>query len=235
MNDDPSRVNVLYAKVESDVLQKIADGVYQYFVKSSEYNVFELLRSNELPRLHKCSAHSWLPFPPCPDIAKQEYGRDYVKLHMTLINTRYSLCDDDGQRKESPRQTIDARQILERLGDFDFGTEQIDEIHLAIMKTEDPTNGFYKCSTSIRFWDSSRIPICPVGRGYHQHLRHIAVEPLTVQRANHYAHALISCDQSYFIGHLPSTYTLMVDHFDYSLTTNHYMMQRVFFYHLLNK
>lgn len=36
MNDDPSSVTVLYAKVESDVLQMIADKVYQHFIKSSK-------------------------------------------------------------------------------------------------------------------------------------------------------------------------------------------------------
>lgn len=36
MNDDPSSVNVLYAKVESEALQKIADGIYKQFIKSGK-------------------------------------------------------------------------------------------------------------------------------------------------------------------------------------------------------
>lgn len=32
MNDDPSEVNVLYGKVESDTLQKIADEISEYFI-----------------------------------------------------------------------------------------------------------------------------------------------------------------------------------------------------------
>lgn len=73
---------------------------------------------------------------------------------MTLINTKYSTYDDNGEKREAPRQTIDVRRILERFGDIDFGTDQINDIHLAIMKTDDPANGFYKCSTSIQFWNN---------------------------------------------------------------------------------
>lgn len=86
-----------------------------------------------------------------PGLAKQEFDRDHVKLHMTLINTKNSVDDDNGQMKYFKYPTFDARHLLENYGDFDFGTQEISEIHLAIMKTTDESNGFYKSSIIIQF------------------------------------------------------------------------------------
>lgn len=68
-------------------------------------------------------------------LTKREINRDTVKLHMTLINAK----------------RFDARQILDKYGQYEFGSQELHEIHIAIMRSTD-TDGFYKCTTSISFW-----------------------------------------------------------------------------------
>lgn len=84
--------------------------------------------------------------------SKPQYGRDTVKLHMTLINTRNSKADDNDEISDHRREykKIDATSIFDQFHDFYFGAIEINEIHMAILKTEDE-EGFYKCSTSIKF------------------------------------------------------------------------------------
>lgn len=83
--------------------------------------------------------------------SKPQYGRNTVKLHMTLINTKDSKADDNDEINSHRREykKIDARSILDQFHDQYFGTVEINEIHMAILKTEDE-DGFYKCSTSIQ-------------------------------------------------------------------------------------
>lgn len=71
---------------------------------------------------------------------------------MTLIKVKRGDGDDDDDNtktKNIRRRTFDARNILENYGKFDFGM-QVNEIHLAILKSND-TDGFYKCTGSIKF------------------------------------------------------------------------------------
>lgn len=120
MNDDTSAVRVLYAKVESDILQDIANQILKRVIDSG--------------------------------LGKREFDRDTVKLHMTLINFRNAKDDDDNvQSKSKPtNHNFDARSILEKFSDFEFGSFDVSEIHLAIIGTED-TDGFYKCTTHVTF------------------------------------------------------------------------------------
>lgn len=85
---------------------------------------------------------------------------------MTLINvTNGSTDDDDGDggsgsrskdassnnRNKSRAKGFDAQNILDKYVDYEFGQQNITEMHLAIMKSSDANNGFYKCTTSIQF------------------------------------------------------------------------------------
>lgn len=76
------------------------------------------------------------------DLAKKEDGRDIVTLHMTLLNVKYL--------KKAKHKSFDARHILEQYADFDFGCQEVKQIHLAVMSQKDP-HGFYKCISSIEF------------------------------------------------------------------------------------
>lgn len=120
MNDDPSAVDVLYAKVISEDLQRISNEIAQYFASRG---FIQLQNEN-------------------------------VKLHVTLLNSRFTDNDDaiekdedihDGNRKQ--RKNFDATKILKKYKDFHFGSITIDEIHLS-QRYSKASNGYYE-STGV--------------------------------------------------------------------------------------
>lgn len=122
MNDDPSAVDVLYAKVVSEELQQISNEIAQYFASRG--------------------------------FIKLQY--DNVKLHVTLINSRFSENDDAIEKDEfqdlrgesrNQRNTFDASKILKKYKDFHFGSVDIDEIHLS-QRYSKSSNGYYE-STGV--------------------------------------------------------------------------------------
>lgn len=96
-------------------------------------------------------------------LAKREFDRDSVKLHMTLINVANTSTDDDdnngddngikatnnNEHRKPCKKSFDARNILDKYADYEFGQQTLTEVHLAIMKSKEK-NGFYKCTTSIQ-------------------------------------------------------------------------------------
>lgn len=125
LNDDPSEVNVLYGKIESEPLQVIVDGINENFIARG--------------------------------LARREFERDNVKMHMTLINTKYDKANEtDGDdttskhRQQKVRATFDARSILETYENHQFGNQDINEIQLCLMHSNG-CDGFYQSSTSIKF------------------------------------------------------------------------------------
>lgn len=120
MNDDPSAVDVLYAKVESDELQEISNGIAQYFQQCG----FVQLK------------------------------QDSVKLHVTLMNSRFADSDDAAEKDENidqrdgnKRATFDASKILKTYKDFYFGSLTVNEIHLS-QRYSKGSNGYYE-STGV--------------------------------------------------------------------------------------
>ncbi|XP_031620842.1 uncharacterized protein LOC116339226 isoform X2 [Contarinia nasturtii] len=109
MKGNPNKARVVYAKIESEALQKVADGITTAFIDAG--------------------------------LAKQESNRNAVKLHMTVINVKYT---------KNKTKSIDATHILEHYGDFEFGSQDVNHIHLASMQHSD-TDGFYRCIASIEF------------------------------------------------------------------------------------
>lgn len=59
--------------------------------------------------------------------------------------------DDDSKSQQFRAKKFDARHILEKYADYEFGSQQFNEIHLAIMQSKD-VDGFYKCTACIQFW-----------------------------------------------------------------------------------
>ena len=128
MNDDPSKVDVLYARVhevgKSERLQELANEVMQYFVMKG--------------------------------LGKDEYGK--VKLHATVINTKLRETDKEltsssqsRNNKRVPftsRTSFDARKITEIFKDFAFGEHHVDCIHLSQRGAYDE-NGQYHCCKSL--------------------------------------------------------------------------------------
>lgn len=127
MNDDPSEVDVLYAKVTtkdgSDRLQKLADGLVEKFV-----------------------AHG---------LMKKEYEK--VKIHASLMNSKLRTESEDKTPAKNrtdlpPRFTrkvsFDARKIVSLFEDFSFGEYHLDTIHLSTRGTYD-ADGHYECAAAV--------------------------------------------------------------------------------------
>lgn len=88
---------------------------------------------------------------------------EHVKLHMTLINSRfqrdsgdrlddnYGYSDVEGEKK-SRRQVFDSRGIIQKFGAFDFGKQTLQEIHLSRRFTTSCTTGFYDASAVLKIF-----------------------------------------------------------------------------------
>ena len=115
MNDDPSEVHVLYATLhEIDSKQS----TLQSFADQIKHG---FSKCGLIPRVDS----------------------NPVKLHTTLMNSRYKARKTNGE----PREAFDATKIIEELKDFDFGILTVAQVRISIIHTADET-GFYK-STKI--------------------------------------------------------------------------------------
>nr|XP_018906652.1 PREDICTED: activating signal cointegrator 1 complex subunit 1-like [Bemisia tabaci] len=102
MNDDPSEVNVLYAKVKSnddDLLQTVVDGIVSYF---EDYGL--LSKQYEKVKLH-------------------------ATLMNTAFDKRSEAEVDPDSKK---RKTFDATKILRDLQDFEFGSTTFEGLDLSV-------------------------------------------------------------------------------------------------------
>ncbi|XP_003746121.1 activating signal cointegrator 1 complex subunit 1 [Galendromus occidentalis] len=139
MNDEPSEVNVLYAKVfeqdRSDAgrLQILCDSIVERFRQSG------FLRN------------------------KLASSREKLKLHMTLINSKFSedptAVDDPsqslnqrsvGSKQERKSSPFDATNILKNFGDFRFGMVQLDRVELNVVSISEPGTGYYRKLKHLR-------------------------------------------------------------------------------------
>lgn len=79
--------------------------------------------------------------------------QDDVKLHVTLINTKYRKPSNEStpqkRRKWVKRQSFDARSIMQKYKDYYFGTCNFDSIHLSLITTKGD-DGFYKAISVIK-------------------------------------------------------------------------------------
>ncbi len=121
MNDNPQKANVLFAKIECPEFQEICNQIMKFYVDKM--------------------------------LVAKEY--DQVKLHVTLMNTVFIMRkkpkDPEEPKKKRKRQNLkfDATKILEKYGDYHFGTFELQEIHLSsLSKVRD--DGFYKPSAVIK-------------------------------------------------------------------------------------
>lgn len=96
------------------------------------------------------------------DISRHFYHRglakkyqENVKLHMTIINTKYRKNSESPKRKRR-RLSIDATKIMEKFKDYHFGYCNFNSVHLShiTMKGED---GFYKPLAVIRLDENKNI------------------------------------------------------------------------------
>ena len=135
MNDDPSAVNVLYAKVCDFpvVIRDLCSKIVKEFVAAGLVPEDEVRSQSGEEEEDEEDANE---------------SEDYVvrfKLHATVFNTRFRKSADAGGRKP-----FDARQLLKDFGDFDFGTVKIEGIHLS-QRLISPSTGYFNCLGSIQF------------------------------------------------------------------------------------
>lgn len=148
-DEHPKKVKVLFGRIESESLQQIANGIMEYFIA-------EGLTSKKLNLNSLCwhASYFWIA-----GASKRERGESSVKMHMTLINTRYDKGqkEKDGNGNATPRhryrekKTFDATSILEKYADYDFGSQEVTEILLSSMSEKD-SEGFYKTIASVKVW-----------------------------------------------------------------------------------
>lgn len=79
-------------------------------------------------------------------IAKYE-GRDHVKLHITLLNSKFRHRAESRSGYSRP---FDARGILEKYATFDFGRQIVRNIHLSQFEGT-PSDGFYEAAAVLDF------------------------------------------------------------------------------------
>nr|XP_055032567.1 activating signal cointegrator 1 complex subunit 1 [Misgurnus anguillicaudatus]XP_055032568.1 activating signal cointegrator 1 complex subunit 1 [Misgurnus anguillicaudatus]XP_055032569.1 activating signal cointegrator 1 complex subunit 1 [Misgurnus anguillicaudatus] len=126
MNDDPSTVDVLYAKVSaqdgSQKLQQIADRLVECFVSAG--------------------------------LMEREW--DKVKIHGTVMNTLFRKdpsAEVKGTARKpnfKDREAFDARNILQEFGEFYFGAFELNSVHLSQRYSTD-TTGYYSSAGHITF------------------------------------------------------------------------------------
>lgn len=75
--------------------------------------------------------------------------RESVKIHATLINTKYRKIEGRKQKWSDRRKTFDASVIMEKYKDFCLGECQFSELHLSWI-TKIDASGFYKPLSVIK-------------------------------------------------------------------------------------
>lgn len=81
--------------------------------------------------------------------------QDNVKLHVTLINTKYrkppsnQTSPEKRRKKWAKRESFDARSIMEKYKNYHFGECNFDAIHLSLI-TSKGEDGFYKPLSIIK-------------------------------------------------------------------------------------
>lgn len=125
MNDDPTAVNVLYGKV----------------ISTDNKNTLQKVADAVFKRFDKTG------------LMKESY--DKVKLHVTLMNTRFLPAEPSSSGRgpgyqENKSNTFDATPILKMFGDYNFGEFVINDLHISQRYSVDE-NGYYKAMYAVQF------------------------------------------------------------------------------------
>ncbi|XP_068621415.1 activating signal cointegrator 1 complex subunit 1 [Battus philenor] len=121
MNDDPKNIDVLYGCVEDE---------------DSSTGIIQKVADVLVDYFNKAGF-----------MDNKEYYRDNVKLHVTLMNSKYrdkSYTDNEvASNKRNVRQTFDGTDILNQFAEYDFGVTEIKTIHLSQRKSTG-ADGYYQ-------------------------------------------------------------------------------------------
>jgi hypothetical protein len=135
LTDDPREVGVLYTTDRSHALQNRMDSLANI--------IFDILRARNLVSQPGLMAQR---------VLSSDGDHAEVKLHATLMNTKYSKANryEDGSRGE--RETFDASVLMESFGQIDFGTVQMKDIQLSCLD-EMGDDGYYRSLFSMPLFD----------------------------------------------------------------------------------
>jgi activating signal cointegrator complex subunit 1 len=130
MNDDPSAVDVVYAKAGPDESMRRLHAVATVVVNALESA--ELLSEDEIDRQR----------------LRRSDGSVSVKVHATLLNSRYKNADKNA--RSGARETFDATSLLRDRKDVPLGSGPIEGIHLS-QRGKYQGNGYFFCESSVAF------------------------------------------------------------------------------------
>ncbi|XP_055531299.1 activating signal cointegrator 1 complex subunit 1 [Wyeomyia smithii] len=120
MNDDPHAVDVLYAKVESEPLQQIADQLMLRFIASGFVQ------------------------------EKYDRVKLHVTLINSLFRDGIAVDgSEEQQQPRNSRVTFDATTILREFGHYDFGSQRVTDIHLS-QRYSTACDGYYEATGFIK-------------------------------------------------------------------------------------
>jgi len=135
LTDDPREVGVIYTTDRSHALQNRMDSLANL--------IFDILRARNLVSNASLMAQR---------VLSSDGDHAEVKLHATLMNTKYSKTNryEDGSRGQ--RETFDASVLMEKTGQIDFGTVQMKGIQLSCLD-EMGDDGYYKSLFQVPLFD----------------------------------------------------------------------------------
>lgn len=139
LTDDPSNVGVIYTTDRSHALQNRLDSLANM--------IFDILRARNLVSQPSLMAQR---------VLSSDGAHAEVKLHATLMNTKYSKTNwrEDGSRGE--RETFDASVLMEKFGQVDFGNVQMKELQLSCLD-EMGDDGYYRSMFSLPLFDPKKF------------------------------------------------------------------------------
>jgi len=135
MTDDPTNVGVVFTTDRSTALQ--------HRMNSMADMIFAVLKQRSLVTHPNLMAQRLL---------SSDGQHSEVKLHATLMNTKYSRVDWRDGGSSGERKNFDASSLLEKFGQVDFGTVAMKEIQLSCLD-EMGDDGYYRSLYAVPICD----------------------------------------------------------------------------------
>lgn len=127
MNDDPGAVDILYGKVSSEPLQRIADAIIKYFIQKGLMQL-----KYDRVKMHVTLINS---------LFRQDERSDGGNVR--------GWDDRENGGVSDRRKTFDARDIIKKYERFYFGKFELSEIHLS-QRYSTGCDGFYEATGIIK-------------------------------------------------------------------------------------
>lgn len=135
MTDDPANVSLVFTTDRSHALQNRMNNIADL--------LFDTLKVRNL-----ISAQSLMS----QRLLSSDGNHAEVKLHATLMNTKYSKTGFREEAGRGERETFDASALMERFAPVDFGEVQLRELHLSCLD-EMSDDGYYRSLCSVPLCD----------------------------------------------------------------------------------